>query len=236
MQLLARAAQTLAAADEPEAALDRVLDGVARDLGPIATIERGEGTLAVTWRDGVHGEDRDTFAETLAAIANLAHRSQGIANDHVLDAAGFRGAVDRVSAGARWRGARMAVTVFQVEGMVLGPGVDESKLVELVGQAARRCVRGDDVVGHLGAAQFGLLFPRAGTFEARSAYRRVRDAVMRIEWEQGLVCSAAGFAELEPGQTGAELLADAKGRLNTALTKNAYSSPGGGSPITPLAG
>ena len=82
---------------------------------------------------------------------------------------------------------------------------------KLVGQAARRCVRGDDVVGHLGAAQFGLLFPRAGTFEARSAYRRVRDAVMRIEWEQGLICSAAGFAELEPGQTGAELLADARG-------------------------
>ena len=77
MQLLARAAQTLAAADEPEAALDRVLDGVARDLGPIATIERGEGMLAVTWHDGVHGEDRDTFAETLAAIANLAHRSHG---------------------------------------------------------------------------------------------------------------------------------------------------------------
>ena len=59
---------------------------------------------------------------------------------------------------------------------------------------------------------------------------------MRIEWDQGLVCSAAGFAELEPGQTGAELLADARGRLTAALTKHAYSSPGGGSPITPLAG
>jgi hypothetical protein len=236
MQLLARAAQTLAAADEPEAAIDRALEAVARDLGPIATIERGEGTLTVTWRDGVHGEDRDTFAEALAGIANLAHRAQGSANDHVLDAAGFHSAVDRVSAGARWRGARMAVTVFQVDGMVLGPGVDESSLIEMVGQAARRCVRSDDVVGHLGAAQFALLFPRAGTFEARSAYRRVRDAVMRIEWDQGLVCSAAGFAELEPGQTGAELLADARARLNAALTKNAYSSPGGGSPITPLAG
>ena len=48
MQLLARAAQTLSAADEPEAALDRALEAVARDLGPIATIERGEGTLTVT--------------------------------------------------------------------------------------------------------------------------------------------------------------------------------------------
>ena len=140
MQLLARAAQTLAAADEPEAALDRVLDGVARDLGPIATIERGEGTLAVTWHDGVHGEDRDTFAEALAAIANLAHRSHGAENDRVLDAAGFRGAVDRVSAGARWRGARMAVTVFQVEGMVLGPGVGRVEAGR-AGRAGRPHVR-----------------------------------------------------------------------------------------------
>ena len=236
MQLLARAAQTLAAADEPEAALDRVLDGVARDLGPIATIERGEGRWPSPGTTACMGRTATPSPRPWPPSPTWRIAAHGAENDRVLDAAGFRGAVDRVSAGARWRGARMAVTVFQVDGMVLGPGVDESKLVELVGQAARRCVRGDDVVGHLGAAQFALLFPRAGTFEARSAYRRVRDAVMRIEWEQGLVCSAAGFAELEPGQTGAELLTDAKGRLNAALMKNAYSSPGGGSPITPLAG
>ena len=236
MQLLARAAQTLAAADEPEAALDRVLDGVARDLGPIATIERergrwpSPGTTACMARTATPSP-RPWPPSPTWRIARTAQRTTACWTPR-----GSAVAVDRVSAGARWRGARMAVTVFQVDGMVLGPGVDESKLVELVGQAARRCVRGDDVVGHLGAAQFGLLFPRAGTFEARSAYRRVRDAVMRIEWEQGLICSAAGFAELEPGQTGAELLTDAKGRLNAALMKNAYSSPGGGSPITPLAG
>ena len=31
-----------------------MLDGVVRDLGPIATIEWGDGMLAVTWHDGVH--------------------------------------------------------------------------------------------------------------------------------------------------------------------------------------
>ena len=63
---------------------------------------------------------------------------------------------------------------------MLGPGVDETRLVELVGEAARGSVRQGDVVGHLGAGRFALLFPRAGTFEARAAHRRVREAVSRL--------------------------------------------------------
>ena len=121
--------------------------------------------------------------------------------------------------------------------MLLGPGIDESWLVATVGEAARSVVRGDDLVGHLGASHFAVLFPRAGTFEARSAFRRVREEVIRLDGgDSGLACRAAGFAELEPGQTGGELLSAARGRMNAARIRSAYTTPGGGSPTEPLAG
>jgi GGDEF domain-containing protein len=127
--------------------------------------------------------------------------------------------------------------VFEVDGMLLGPGIDESRLVELVGSAARRAVRQGDLVGHLGAGRFALLFPRAGTFEARAAFKRVRDAVQLLELDgDGLACGAAGFAELD-GDTSGDLLGDALARLQAARVRQAYTGPiGPGSPSTPLAG
>src|SRR5947209_1404026 len=103
--------------------------------------------------------------------------------------------------------------------------------------AARRAVRQGDVVGHLGAGRFALLFPRAGTFEARAAYKRVRDAVGVLEVDgDGLACGAAGFAELDEDGSG-DLLADALVRLQAARVKQAYTGPiGPGTPSTPLAG
>jgi hypothetical protein len=233
MQLLANAAQTLAASDAPELAVERLVASIDRELGWTATIEREDGTISVTWHDAHHSPGRDAFAEALTGLFELAGRAQPHGPEAVLDAQSFAGALDRIAAGARWRGARMALAVFEVEGMLLGPGIDESVMVSTVGQAARRVVRGDDIVGHLGASQFALLLPRAGTFEARSAFRRVREAA--IEDGGTLACGAAGFAELEPGQTGAELLAQARERMAAARVRSAYTSPGGGSPTQPLA-
>ncbi len=236
IQVLSRAARIVADSEEPQASLEIALAAISGELSGIATVERADRNVTVIWLDGVADADRDAFAAAVASMAALAYQSSGRSNDTVLDAGAFLVTLDRIAAAARWRGARMAVSVFEVEGMVLGPGTDESTLVGTVGRAAHSCVRGDDVVGHLGAAQFAVLFPRAGTFEARSAFRRVRDAVMQIELGDGLICGAAGFAELDPGGTGATMLAEARERLNAARTKNAYVSPGGGSPITPMAG
>jgi|tagenome__1003787_1003787.scaffolds.fasta_scaffold20986418_4 GGDEF domain-containing protein len=234
MQLLAGAAQTLAASDAPELTVERVLASIDRELGWTATVERDQATIAVTWHDGAHSAGREAFSEALTALVELAGRAQPYGPGAVLDAQSFAAALDRISAGARWRGARMALAVFEVDGMLLGPGIDESTMVETVGQAARRAVRGDDIVGHLGAAQFALLFPRAGTFEGRSAFRRVREAVIALD-RGALACGAAGFAELEPGQTGTELLNQARERMAAARMRSAYTSPGGGSPTQPLA-
>jgi GGDEF domain-containing protein len=235
IHVLANAARTLAASDAPEGSMERLLTSIDRELGNAATIGRQDGTVTVTWHDDDHGEGRQAFAETLAALIELAGRARERELTSILDAQSFAGALDRVAAGARWRGARMAIAVFELDGMLLGPGIDESVLVGTDGQAARRVVRGDDIVGHLGASQFALLFPRAGTFEARSAFRRVRDAVMRFEGGEELACGSAGFAELEPGQTGAELLNQARSRMAAARVRSAYTSPGGGSPTQPLA-
>jgi hypothetical protein len=237
MQALARAARTLAASDAPEAGLERVVAALDRELGELATVAHDPDGVHVTWRDAGHDELRLAFEETLAGIVRLGQAATERLVPGILDGAGFRAAVDRVAAAARWRGARMAMVVFEVDGMLLGPGIDESWLVNTVGEAARSVVRGDDVVGHLGASQFAVLFPRAGTFEARSAFRRVREAVVRLDHgDSGLACGSAGFAELEPGQTGAQLLTDARGRMNAARIRSAYTTPGGGSPTQPLAG
>jgi len=236
MRALARAAETLAASDAPEAGLERVLAALDGELGAIAMVEHDADGIHVTWHDSRHEELRVAFEETLAGIVRLGEAATDRLVPSILDGAGFRAAVDRVAAAARWRGARMAMVVFEVEGMLLGPGIDESWLVNTVGEAARGAVRGDDIVGHLGASQFAVLFPRAGTFEARSAFRRVREAVLRLDGDNGLVCGSAGFAELEPGQTGAQLLADTRGRMNSARIRSAYTTPGGGNPTQPLAG
>ena len=238
MPLLAAAAQTLAASDTPVDSLESALATIERELGPLARIERTDDGISVTWTDGGHDEERTAFADGLTSLVALALRSGSSGATGLVDAQTFAAAVDRVASAARFRGARMAVAVFEVEGVVLEPGVDATGVLERIGSAARSCVRGDDVVGHLGAAQFALLFPRAGTFEARAAFRRVRDAVLLLDQgESGLACGQAGFAELEAGQTGAQLLGEARSRLKAARLKSAYLSPGGGSgPMTPLAG
>jgi GGDEF domain-containing protein len=107
-------------------------------------------------------------------------------------------------------------------------------MVAHVGALARSVVRSNDVVGHLGAGRFALLLPRAGTFEARSAYRRVREAVAASEFAtDGLGCGQAGFAELGDG-SGDEMLAVATKRLTEAVRRTAYTGPG--DPMHPLAG
>ena len=106
----------------------------------------------------------------------------------LLDARGFAAELERVTAAARWRGHDASLAVFDVDGLALGPGVDESEMVAHVGALARSAVRSNDIVGHLGAGRFALLLPRAGSFEARSAYRRVRDGRgrqrVRRQWDR----------------------------------------------------
>jgi hypothetical protein len=122
MQLLAGAARTLAAADTPETSIERLLNSIDGELGETATVARVDGTVGITWHDGTHSASRDAFAEGLTALTELAVRSQSRVQADILDAGGFASALDRVAAGARWRGARMAIAVFEVEGMLLGPG------------------------------------------------------------------------------------------------------------------
>src|SRR2546425_3291674 len=175
IHVLADTARLLAAPDAGPDTLERALTDVSQRSG--ATIAVGEdGALAFSWSDEGDQELRTAFEQALIQLVNVARGAFGRPGG-ILDRDSFLHELERCASAARWRDKQLALCVFEVEGMTLGPGIDETRLVESVGSAARESVRSADLVGHLGAGRFALLFPRAGTFEARAAFRRVRDAL-----------------------------------------------------------
>jgi GGDEF domain-containing protein len=230
--LLAETARELAAPDAPPdalaAAAARVSErsGLTVDLHRLAD-PRPQDVSALSPAEAA-------FLDALGSIAALAASKAG-AGEALLDSPGFQHELDRLSVAARWRGQNLAVAVFDVLGMALGPGVDEGALVAHVGAVCRSVVRAGDLVAHLGAGQFALLFPRAGTFEARAAMKRVRTAVQHAPLQgTELLCGAAGFAELHDVADQDEILREARVRLAAARLRSSYVSPS--SPTTPLAG
>jgi GGDEF domain-containing protein len=233
---LADTARLLAAPDAGLETLQKALMDVSQRTGVQITVA-DDGGLAFGWPDDEGDKElRAAFEQGLIQLVNLAKGAFGRPGG-ILDRDGFLHELERCASAARWRDKQLALCVFEVEGMTLGPGIDETPLVERVGSAARESVRSADLVGHLGAGRFALLFPRAGTFEARAAFRRVRDALVGVEHEgSGLVCGQAGYAELSEDGSG-DLLCEALTRLQTARTRHAYTGPmGPSSPTQPLAG
>ena len=96
-------------------------------------------------------------------------------------------------------------------------------------------MRQDDRVGHLGAAQFALLFPRAGTFESRSAFKRVEAALAASErMSRDLAFGAVGFAELGEAARARSFWPTARERQSQARMRRAYLAPV--DPTHPMAG
>ncbi len=235
IHVLADTARLLAAPGAGPEALERALANVSERAG-VTISEDEHGELSFIWPDGTDQPLRLAFESALSELVALARGAFGRASG-ILDHDSFLHELERCASAARWRDRQLALCVFDVDGMTLGPGIDETRLVESVGAAARGSVRSADLVGHLGAGRFALLFPRAGTFEARAAFRRVRDALVGVEYEgSGLVCGQAGYAELGEDGSG-DLLRDALTRLQMARTRHAYTGPiGPSSPTQPLAG
>jgi len=237
MRALAAAARTVAEPGAGEDALDLALAGLAEATGISASFAL-EQELQVRWPAcDVDAELRSAFEQALGDLMLLAREAIARAGATTLDAPSFLRELERCASAARWRDKRLALCVFDVDGLILGPGTDETRLVELVGTAARGSVRQGDVVGHLGAGRFALLFPRAGTFEARAALKRVRAAVALLDLDgHELACLSAGYAELDDDGTG-DLLGEALTRLHAARVRQAYTGPiGPNSPTQPLAG
>jgi len=236
IHVLADTAGLLAASNAGPETVDRALAEVCARVDVQISVD-AEGVLAFAWPDAGDQQLRSAFEHALSQLVTLARGSFGRSGDDILDRDAFLHELDRCASAARWRDKQLALCVFDVEGMTLGPGIDETPLVESVGAAARDSVRSADLVGHLGAGRFALLFPRAGTFEARAAFRRVRDALAGVEHQgSGLTCGQAGYAELAEDGSG-DLLQDALSRLQAARTRHAYTGPiGPGSPTQPLAG
>ncbi|MGZ4430542.1 MAG: hypothetical protein ACXVYV_02735 [Gaiellales bacterium] len=235
MQVLARAGAALTA---PNATPGTAREEVARAAAEAAlhlTMTDAGGELTAEWGPDEPTPEQAAFVEVLSHLVSLAQAVSRRDGASIVDGNAFRHELERLAAAATWRGQGLSIVVFEVVGMSLAPGIDGSELVGRVGEAVHSAVRQDDVVGHLGAGQFAVLLPRAGTFEARTAFRRVSNAVARIEvFGGGLVCGAAGFGEMTPGLSGAEMLFEARARLAIARTRSAYVLPP--DPTHPLAG
>jgi hypothetical protein len=236
LRALADVARSLGADGDRSGGMHETLAEPLAGVGAEAAFDEAGG-VSLRWLDGRVDETRVAFEVALNHVAALSRQAALAQGPGTLDPAGFLSELERCASAARWRDGRLSLCVFDVAGLTLGPGVDETRLVELVGTAARGSVRQGDVVGHLGAGRFALLFPRAGTFEARAAHRRVRDAIGRLALDgDDLACGPAGFSELSEDGTG-DLLADAVARLHAARVKHAYTGPiGPGTPAPPLAG
>ncbi len=133
--------------------------------------------LVADW-DEEPSREQESFVDALGHCVALALAAGVAGEEALLDSGAFAVELERTVAAARWRSQSLAVAVFTVHGFELGPGaIDQRDLILHVGALARSAVRHDDRVGHLGADHFALLFPRAGEFEARAAFKRVRAAL-----------------------------------------------------------
>jgi hypothetical protein len=235
IEILSEATAALAAPQAEPDAVERVLaDAVARASVP-CTLRATSTGIEVDCSDSP-GRLESAFVSVLSDCAQLALATGGASAGRTLDAHAFAVELERTASIARWRGQPLAVAVFEVMGLEMGPGmIDQKDVVAEVGALALSAVRQDDRVGHLGAAQFALLFPRAGTFEARSAFKRVREALAASEpLARDLAIGPVGFAELSEEGSGAAALAAARERQTQARVRRAYLSPV--DPTHPLAG
>ena len=234
IEILSDAAAALAAPDADPESVERVLaDAVARASVPCTLRPTSTGVEIDCSRSP--GRLELAFVSVLSDCAKLAVAASGASIGRTLDAHAFALELERAASIARWRGQPLAVAVFEVSGLEMGPGmIDQADTVAEVGELALSAVRQDDRVGHIGAAQFALLFPRAGTFEARSAFKRVRTALAASDrMSRDLAIGAVGFVELAEGDSGAEVLAAAREREDQDRMRRAYLSPV--DPTDPLA-
>jgi GGDEF domain-containing protein len=235
IEILSDATAALAAPQADPDGVERVLADALERAGVESTLQATSSGIEIRW-NGSPGRLETAFLTVLRESARLALAAGGVSAGRTLDAHGFALELERAASIARWRGQSLAVAVFEILGLELGPGmIDQADLVDEIGQLALSAVRQDDRVGHVGAAQFALLFPRAGTFEARSAFKRVRAALATNERvARDLAIGAVGFAELEEHGNGADVLATARRRQGEARMRRVYLAPV--DPTHPLAG
>ena len=235
IEILSDTAAALAAPDASPDVVERVLaDACARATMP-CTMRTTLNGIDIGW-ERTPSRLEHGFVAVLGDCAKLALAAGGASAGRTLGAHGFALELERAASIARWRGQTLAVAVFEVTGIEMGPGmIDQADVVSDVGALALSAVRQDDRVGHLGADQFALVFPRAGTFEARSAFKRVKTALAANDrMSRDLGIGAVGFAELGEEGSGAEVLAAARERQSQARMRHAYLAPV--DPTHPLAG
>ena len=235
IEILSDAAAALAAPDASPDVVERVLADACARAGIPCTMRTTSSGIDFDWRR-TPGRRDHAFVSVLADCARLGLAAGGASAGRTLDAHGFSLELERAASMARWRNQTLAVAVFEVTGLEMGPGmIDQFDVVSDVGALALSAVRQDDRVGHLGADQFALLFPRAGTFESRSAFKRVKAALAANDrMSRDLGIGAVGYAELGEAGSGAEVLAAAQERQSQARMRRAYLAPV--DPTHPLAG
>ena len=233
LEILARAAAAMAEPQADQRSIERLLEALPAQAGLPCRLWSHSGVLEADWQ-APPTRGQEAFVDALSSCLTLAVNGAAPNERDLLDASGFVAAAERAVAAARWRGQTVSVAVFEVTGLVLAPGVDSGSAVGEVGEVAADAIRQGDAVGHLGGGRFALLFPQAGSFEARAAFRRVRDALSATDSTAAdLGCGAVGFAELDGEDAAETLIAAAAERLDAARLRRAYTGPT--DPTHPLA-
>ena len=232
MQILARAAASLSDPGAAPGAVERLLEQVPAEAGLKCDLSLSDGALEVIVA-GTPGARAEAFVAVLAECVTLAGAASARAAYSLLDARSFAsgaGSGDRRRALARSRRVAGGVRRRRRRPRPRRGRERDGRARRGAGALGRALQRHR---GHLGAGRFALLLPRAGSFEARSAYRRVKTAVAASEYAAaGVACGHAGFSELN--ESGSDLLGVAVQRLTDAHRRTAYEGPW--DPSHPLAG
>ena len=152
IQVIAQVARELAAPEAGEEALEAALVHVREQTGAEVSFDE-EQRVIVRWPAGGGDAAQVAFEQALGDVLALAREAIGRDGDVTLGPQSFLAELERCASAARWRDRRLSLCVFDVEGLTLGPGIDESRHRGLVGGTARRAVRQGDVGGPHGAGR-----------------------------------------------------------------------------------
>ena len=183
IEILSEAAAALTAPEADADAVERVVADALESASVPCTLRPTSTGVEIDCSRSP-GRLELAFVSALSDCAKLALAAAGVATGRTLDAHAFALELERAASVAQWRDQPLAVAVFEVSGMEMGPGmIDQADTVAEVGELALSAVRQDDRVAHLGAASSRC----SSRARARSRLARRSSAYGR-RWRRASAC------------------------------------------------
>ena len=120
MDVLSRAAAALAAPQADAGVIDRILGSTPNEAGLECHLMLSPEGLVAQW-DAEPTREQESFVDALGHCVALALAAGVAGEEALLDNGAFAVELERTVAAARWRSQSLAVAVFTVHGLELGP-------------------------------------------------------------------------------------------------------------------